>query len=398
MISLLAISGALLTLAGGTAGQAVDPPAAPGAMGPNLVAVGGTVLLSWLEPLRPGARPGEGDMALRYAIFDGTRWSAARTVLSGPKFFANWADFPAIASASPGWLLAAWPERSGAGDYDYNLELARAASAGGPWRRVGPAHEDDTQAEHGLVSLVPEGDAIRAFWLDGRNMKGDKGSMSLRTARIGERPEPSQLLDARVCDCCQTAAAVTSEGPIVVYRDRSDEEVRDISIIRRSGAQWTSPRSVAEDRWKIGGCPVNGPAVAASGKRVAVGWFTAEGDRPRVRAAFSKDAGASFGKPVEVDGAGSAGRVGIVLEDGGGAIACFVAAEGKAAAIRVRRVGPDGRAGTPLSVAPTSLARSSGVPPIARYRATLVVAWVDTGEPFRLRASSIPLASIPRPD
>jgi hypothetical protein len=40
------------------------------------------------------------------------------------------------------------------------------------------------------------------------------------------------LLDGRVCECCATSAASTPDGIAVVYRDRSKEEVRDISIVR----------------------------------------------------------------------------------------------------------------------------------------------------------------------
>jgi hypothetical protein len=41
------------------------------------------------------------------------------------------------------------------------------------------------------------------------------------------------LLDGRVCECCQTSSASTPDGMAVVYRDRSEKEVRDISIALR---------------------------------------------------------------------------------------------------------------------------------------------------------------------
>ena len=40
-------------------------------------------------------------------------------------------------------------------------------------------------------------------------------------------------VDDRVCDCCQTACAVLDDGTVVIaYRDRSEDERRDISIRR----------------------------------------------------------------------------------------------------------------------------------------------------------------------
>ena len=42
------------------------------------------------------------------------------------------------------------------------------------------------------------------------------------------------VVDTRVCECCPTAAAVTAEGVITAYRDRSE---------RRRFATTTSPAS-----------------------------------------------------------------------------------------------------------------------------------------------------------
>jgi hypothetical protein len=293
-------------------------------------------------------------------------------------------------------MVAGWPEKSAGGTYDYFLELARGEGPGGPWRRLGPAHEDRAGGEHGFVSFVPEEDAIRAFWLDGRDA-GEAGSMALRTALVGSSVGPSEVLDARVCDCCQTSAAVTSDGPIVAFRDRSREETRDIAVLRRTSGRWSKPRAVAADGWTIAGCPVNGPAVAASGRLVAVAWFTAAGDAPRVRLAFSKDAGETFGKPVEIDAGAPAGRVDLALDDTGDALLSWVAVSGKEAAIRVRRVTPGGRAGGAVTVAPTSVARSSGFPRIERLGADFVLAWVEASDPFRLRAARVPAGAVPAP-
>jgi hypothetical protein len=228
-------------------------------------------------------------------------------------------------------------------------------------------------------------------------MQGDRGSMSLRTARIGETPASSELLDARVCDCCQISAAVGEDGPLVVYRDRSEGELRDVSIVRRKGNGWTSPRPVARDGWKIDGCPVNGPAVAASGRRVAVAWFTGARGRARVSLAISSDGGETFSAPIPVDESSPAGRVAVALAGNGDAIVAWVATEGKSGSIRIRRVDAGGRAGVPVSVASTSLARSSGFPRIARVGPTILVAWVEASDPFRLRAATIDEKRLPAP-
>jgi hypothetical protein len=243
----------------------IDPPAKPGSMAPNLSLDGAAVLLSWLEPGRPGVKPQDGDYALRFSRLVNGRWTEPVTIAAGSDLFANWADFPSVTAGAGGRMVAHWAAKSAADTYAYDVRLARSDDGGKTWRPMGPAHDDRTPTEHGFVSAVPEGDRIRIFWLDGRETGGGKGSMALRTALVGEHVEKAELLDSRVCDCCQTAAAMTSGGAVVAYRDRSDHEIRDVAVVRRGRGGWTAPRPVAEEGWEIAGCPVNGPAVAASG-------------------------------------------------------------------------------------------------------------------------------------
>lgn len=376
------------------AGARISPPAVDGAMAPNLIATGEGLLLSWLEPVRPGARPGEGEWALRVARFEGGAWSTPREIVRSAQFFVNWADFPSIAAA-PGGLYAHWAEMSGPGTYSYDVQLARSTDGGATWSRLGKAHDDATETEHGFVSLLPEGKGVRAFWLDGRKMTGDAGEMAVYSASVVDRAGRGEILDTRVCECCQTSAAATSRGPVVVYRDRSPQEVRDITIVRRVAGRWTKPARVHADGWKIEGCPVNGPSVAARGDHLAVAWFTGAGDRPRVRAAFSKDAGASFGPAVDVDHDGPLGRVQILLSGQDGVV-LWAASAGKDAEIRVRRVAPDGRMGAPLTIARTTAARSSGFPRMAQVGEGLFVAWVEAGAgSSRLHAARLDLSALP---
>jgi hypothetical protein len=381
--------------------QILNPPAAAGSLGPELSRVGKNVLLSWLEPPRASSKPQDGVYALRYSIFDGRRWAQPQTVFSGNRFFANWADFPSIAEGPGGWLLAHWAQMSGDGTYAYDVRLARADSPGSSWRQIGKVHDDETQTEHGFVSFVPDGKQIRVFWLDGRDTKSEsgasehgEGNMSLRTALAGETVRLGELLDTRVCDCCQTGAAMTSEGPIVVYRDRSEKEIRDIAVVRRTGKQWTKPRSVASDGWEISGCPVNGPSVDADGRRVAVAWFTAAQGRPRVQVAFSKDSGATFDAPRVVDDANPLGRVAVVLDANGDAIVLWVASQGKKCSLQLRRFSSSGRAGESILVSETSAARTSGFPRLTRSGDNLVVAWVEASEPSQIRAATLAAAAL----
>ncbi|HYH47845.1 MAG TPA: hypothetical protein VEG34_19345, partial [Thermoanaerobaculia bacterium] len=408
--------------------------AAPGAASPHLAPDGsgsGALLLSWLEPLTAADGSGAPGHRLRFARFADGHWSEPRTVATGTDFFANWADLPAVVRMGDGSLAAHWLAKTGAGTYDYGIRLARSADGGATWTPAGVLHDDGEdrggRGEHGFVSWLPEGTGLRAFWLDGREtaaavgLEGGHdsghggghedmgGAMTLRTARLEPTPGTATTIavteaarvDGRVCDCCQTDAAVTSLGPLVVYRDRSDGgEVRDIEARYRTAAGWSAPVAVGRDGWQIAGCPVNGPAVAADGNRVAVAWFTGADPGARVRIAFSGDGGASFGPPVEVDADAPLGRVDLVLSAASEAVVGWLArgtaADGaNRAGLRLRRVAPDGRAGEPFTVAATGAARSSGFPRLARSGDRLVLAWVDDAAPSRLRAVALPLAALP---
>ena len=173
-------------------------------------------------------------------------------------------------------------------------------------------------------------------------------------------------LDERTCDCCQNAAAMTTDGPIVAYRDRSPDEIRDIYVTRRVGGKWTPGAPVHSDNWKIAACPVNGPSVAAMGRRVALAWFTAANDSARVKLAFSDDGGATFGEPVRVDGGNPAGRVDVaLLQDGSALVTWIERTGGDTAAVRARRVSREAKAGNAATIATSSAARASGFPQMA---------------------------------
>ena len=191
-----------------------------------------------------------------------------------------------------------------------------------------------------------------------------------------------------MCECCPTAGAVTADGPIVAFRDRSDAEVRDIAVSRRVDGRWTAPVLVHRDNWTLRACPVNGPALAASGRSVAIAWFTMEGDQGRALVAFSSDAGATFGPPIRVDAAATLGRVDLELLADGSLVVSWIEPAESRARFQVRRVTRDGTLSAPITVAPISSGRPSGFPRIARRGQELLFAWTETEGGLRVRTAS----------
>lgn len=355
----------------------------------------GRIVLSWVEKI--GARR----YALRTSTRAGSGWSETRTVAQGENWFVNWADFPSVVALRDGSLAAHWLVKSGKSTYAYNVNIARSKDGGKTWSKPIVPHLDNTQTEHGFVSLIPLTDGrVGVVWLDGRNMKNmkDEGdghtpsseSMTLRYAAIdadGKISADAQL-DERVCECCQTSAAITSEGAIAVYRNRSQAEVRDIYFVRQANGTWGAPQPVYSDHWQINGCPVNGPSIAADGRRVAVAWFTEAGNQPRVKVSFSGDAGVTFGGPFQVDDGEAAGRVDVLLLQDGSALVCWMSGTVEGGAIKVRRIRSDGGLGPVSIIAETDISRSTGFPRMARLGNEVHFAWTEFGKPSRLRTAA----------
>jgi hypothetical protein len=353
----------------------------------------GRIILSWVE------KTGEKRYALRASTLDQNGWSEARTVSEGENWFVNWADFPSVIALKDGSLAAHWLVKSGGATYAYDVNISQSNDAGKSWSKPLVPHRDYTQTEHGFVSLIPLADGrLGAVWLDGRNMKNMKESdehapapesMTLRYAAIdaaGNVSDEAQL-DARVCECCQTSAAVTSQGPVAVYRDRSQNEVRDIYIVRQVNGSWTTPQAVFVDNWEINGCPVNGPVIAADGAKVVVAWFTSATNTPRVKVAFSQDAGVTFSQPIQVDDGETAGRVDTLILPDGSALVCWLSGNAEGGAIKVRRVQANGTVGPPAVIATTDISRSSGFPRMARLGDKVHFAWTEFGKPAHVRTA-----------
>ena len=225
----------------------------------------------------------------------------------------NSADVPSVRALPDGTLAAHWMEENGPDPEAYNLKLAWSAD-GRSWSAPVAPHRDKTVTQHGFASLFPDRRtaALGLVWLDGRATHGDEGDMQLRAAIYDKSHKQlsDTAIDTRVCECCPTSVAVSADGPIAAYRNRSAGEIRDIYVTRLAAGRWTMPVAVHRDNFKIEGCPVNGPAIAARGRDVAIAWFTAPNDKNRSFVAFSHDSGKTFTAPIHADDVESLGRVG----------------------------------------------------------------------------------------
>jgi hypothetical protein len=374
--------------------KAIELPAGEAASLPALFS-GSDLLISWVS------KPSDSLAVLSYARLKDGKWTSPEEITQGQNWFVNWADFPAIVE-NKGSLLSHILQKSAPATFSYDVKLSVLPRGEASWTNGLSLHSDTTQTEHGFVSAMAYTDSsFFVSWLDGRNTGGGghghsghgAGAMSIRAAAVGldGRILWDELLDAKTCDCCQTSSALTDLGPVVVYRNRSDKEIRDIAITRLVNGKWTEPSIIHPDGWEIAGCPVNGPKVAAKGKTLLVGWFTAADAKPKVNFAFSGDAGATFSKPIQVDSAGIIGRVDVALLDDWSGIASWMESKGEQTHLKAVRVDRDGKMGVPISITTLDPSRKSGFPQLEIHGDRVYFAWTEVGgESSRVRTAFLP--------
>lgn len=377
--------------------RSLPSPAGDRSAQPQLTVSPRGILLSWIE--RTGARA-----TLRFAERTATGWSTPQTAAAGDDWFVNWADVPSVLRLDNGTLVAHWLQKSGSDTYAYDVRLAYSSDDGRHWSPSITPHHDGLAREHGFASLFQmSGAGLGLVWLDGRDMgsaaghdahAAPKGAMSVRFgafdaswAQIHDLP-----VDPRVCECCPTTAAMTEDGPIVAYRNRSEDEIRDIHVSRFEQGRWTESRAVHEDGWKIPGCPVNGPMLSARGRAVVLAWFTVKEEVGHAYVAFSNDAGRRFGEPIRLDDAAALGRVDVALLPDGSAAVSWIELVGERATFMVRRVERSGSRSPGAAVAAIEGARTSGYPRLAQHGQELVFAWTESRDgQLHVRTAVAPL-------
>lgn len=370
-------------------GRSSNPPAAEGARSFALAtSPAGDVELTWIE----GAA--QGPFELRAASWKPEEggWSAAESLARGSNWSVNFADVPHSSRLPDGRRLTVWLERSSTSAHGTTASF-QLRSPVPPTERL---HSGLAQQE--FVALAPEADGWAAVWLDGSAAGHDgTGSTRLMAATItrdGARSEALEL-DPRVCDCCATALVRTSDGALVVaYRDRDEQEVRDISVVRLEGGVASAPHKVADDGWRIAGCPVNGPAIAARKGELAVAWFTLGSDsHARVVVAVSRDGARNFGLPVTLSTRETDGLVSCTFDAQGSLWVSWLERSSRDKAewmLQRLRFGVPAEA--PQVLAPSVPGRAAGFAQLAAVSGGVLFVWQESagpGGPTTLRSKLV---------
>ena len=363
-----------LTIRGVFAFEIVQTPTNKNSLAPNLCTFGNHFALSWIE------RNTDGEARLQMATWNGSEFDEIRLIAKSKGMFANWADIPSLVEAPSGDLYAHWLNRIGNETYAYGIQIERSIDHGKSWQSLGWLHNDTSTTEHGFVSLIPENRHVRAFWLDGRQMKKPTGKMMLRTAILdGNEIKSENILDDDVCTCCPTGAIQLPGGSAVVYRDRLPQEIRDISLVHLKNDAWSKPSRIQNDNWVMPGCPVNGPSIATNGNIIAVSRFTVIKNKAKIILRLFKDGQTESGKEIILDENIPVGRCTTVCSKDA-VYNIWIGVDKKQTVLRMAEVSLSGKIKRKITLVPIDKDRSSGMPRAIFSNNYLWVSWTGSNQ------------------
>ena len=341
----------------------------------------------------------EGDKHIVMSEFTGEKWTPKDTVVSSERFFKNWADLPQIYHIGSDTLALSWLEMSGERTYDYDIKVAMSVDRGNTWSDPVIPHRDGIKGEHGFVSFFKYLGDTGLIWLDSRAMMTSDGSLSSGGMRLyastinpNGHLGPEILLDDMVCECCPTSAVNTIKGPLIAYRDRSTNEVRNIQMAFVNDTTLQYP--INEDGWIIPGCPVNGPKLAVNGDKIAIAWYTAPNNEPKVNMAFSKDGGISFCNPIQIDNGSAIGRVDVLWLDKKRVIVSWLEEKSDNGELILKSLNAENGSISFQTSFPINSGRGSGYPKLAKTDNLVFITWTKTGKESGIQFEWIPVSNI----
>ena len=343
---------------------------------PSLVSDNGNLSLTWISSDK------DMNASLNFRQFKNEGWTNPLRLADGSDWFVNWADFPTHA-ISGDKVLSSYLKKSASGTYTYDVFLSLHKLSGEKVKEDFILNTDGFKAEHGFVSITSNNsEGFLITWLDGRNTveNDEDGNHKPMTIRFAEITNDGNILnetelDSSVCDCCQTSMTYTNKGPLVVYRDRTEEEVRDIYVTRKIDKVWENPISVHDDGWVIYGCPVNGPKVVSSSNNIAVSWFTVSDGIPKVNLSFSESYGSSFGNPITINDFNAIGRVDTAFLNEKEVIVSYMEGDDDGTYLRIKKVAIDGTVSKPVTISKIDGGRGTGVPQLEVLEDEIFIVW-----------------------
>jgi len=324
---------------------------------PSLASDGNTVALSWTV----ADADGRADVFVAMSGDGGSTFAApvrANDVRGDVK--ASEQQAPRLAVKSD-MVAVLWTGRR---DGHTDMRLAVSHDRGRSFQPAIALSPTDAPGTRGWGSvLIDDARQVQAVWLDtrltatsmpahehkpgadhmshgGATMASSRQDVHWVTVRDGVASD-DRLVAAAVCFCCKTALAGTGTQVAAAWRDIYGDNQRDISFAQLGSSGEPRRVRVADDGWKLNGCPEDGPALAAlpSGAMHIV-WPTKVSDNPTTKGIFyaSTTDGSSFSPRFRLDdGHGSASHPTIAASASGRVAAVWTAGDAEQHTIEFRQ-------------------------------------------------------------
>jgi hypothetical protein len=191
---------------------------------------------------------------------------------------------------------------------DGDIRLARSVDWGESFEKPVRISDKPEKAFSGYVSIgvAPNGD-VYAIWLDTRDSSapGKDDIYSLYVARSkdhGATFGKNVKVADHVCECCRPNISFGPNGELLAFwRHIYPGSIRDmtVAVSHDNGETFGPHKRIAEDNWKLEGCPDSGIALARTANRVYAAWLTEAAPAVNgVRFTWSDDAGKTWAPAV----------------------------------------------------------------------------------------------------
>jgi hypothetical protein len=206
--------------------------------------------------------------------------------VSGEAVFLTWAStHPNISPDKP---------------FASELRLSRSTDGGQTFLPSVLVNDDGQAIVHSFdaLHLGPDG-TLLVSWIDGREGKKDPGTYAARSGDHGRTVGKNRKVDENTCVCCRTSLTTAPDGTVyLAWRKIFEGNVRETVVARSNdgGRTFSQPVIVGHDRWVFPGCPHRPASIGVDRQsRLYVVWYTEGADEtPAIYLAYSDDGGRTF--------------------------------------------------------------------------------------------------------
>ncbi|MBD0324808.1 MAG: exo-alpha-sialidase [Pyrinomonadaceae bacterium] len=312
-------------------------------------------------------------------------------------------DPPTIAVAPDKTVYVGWTARAAEKGPATTLYLSASRDEGRTFDAPVKVNDDEKPASHGMHSLAVSADnRVYVAWLDERNVPPLPEHLPGANQKTMEHAEPNselffahsadggrtfsanKRLAGEACPCCKTALVAGRGNQVYAsWRQVLPGDFRHIAVASSTdgGQTFAQPQVISDDKWKITGCPVSGPALAvANDGALRAVWYTAgEGGSAGLYWAESRDEGRTFGERKLLAAGQVRGNPSLLLDEQYNLFAVWESDEEKEPRILSSRLAANSIA----AATSTTLADHAELPAIAKGGEQLFVGYIVSNKDQR---------------